>query len=307
MDLSQLITKIFIFLFLIFVGYFCARRGALSREFTTQASALVVNVFGSASIINAVASCQNITVSTGDALSVFFLMFGIEAISYAFGFIIIKILRLKGEKAFNTELLISMMNILFVGVPIIQELIGGISVLYLGIACIPFNLLMYTYGVWRIVGSGVRRVSARDIISLPMIASVIAMLLVILRIELPAPVADFAGTLSGATVPMSMIVIGTSLGKTTLKDAFCDAGVYLVCLFRLIVFPLLIWLVLKGTGIDRMIKASAVIMAGCPCAVMTSALFIQYGKDAEFASKSILVSTVLSMVSLPLLTLALGL
>ncbi len=307
MDLSQLITKIVIFLILIFIGYFCARRGIVSGEFTSQASKLVVNVFGSASIINAVASCQDITVSTGEALSVFMLMFSIEAVSYFFGFVIVRLLRFKGEKALNIELLIAMMNILFVGVPIAQELIGGLSVLYLGIACIPFNFLMYTYCVWRIVGSGAHKVSVRDIISIPMVAAITSMLLVVLRIGLPEPVALFSGTLSGATVPMSMIVIGTSLGKTTLKDAFCDIGVYIVCIFRLIIFPVLIWLLLRGITMDHTIMASTVVMAGCPCAVMTSALLIQYGKNAEFASKSILVSTVLSMATLPLMSLVLGL
>ena len=307
MDLSQLITKIIIFLFLIFVGYFCSRKGIVTAEFTTQASKLVVNVFGSASIINAVASCQDISVSPGEVLSVFFIMFGITAVSYVFGFAIIKILRLKGEKALNIELLTAMMNILFVGVPIVQEIIGGLSVLYLGIACIPFNFLMYTYCVWRIVGNGVHKVSVKDIISIPMVAALIAMVLVILRIKLPAPVAILSDTISGATVPMSMIVIGTSLGKTTLKEAFCDLGVYLVCFLRLIVFPVLTWLILRPIGMDRTIMASSVITAGCPCAVMVSALMIQYGKDAEFASKTILVSTVLSMATLPLLSLMLGL
>lgn len=307
MDLSQLITKIVIFLILIFIGYFCARRGIVTAEFTSQASKIVVNVFGSASIINAVASCQDVSVSTGEALKVFVLMLVVQALSYAFGFIIIKLLRVKGERARDFELLIAMMNILFVGVPIAQEIIGGLSVLYLGIACIPFNFLMYTYCVWRIVGSGAEKVSVKDIISLPMVAAVAAMLLMILRVELPGPVAEFADILSGATVPMSMMVIGTSLGRITLKEAFCDPGVYIVCLFRLIAFPLLIWLALSAMQLDRVVTASAVIMAGCPCAVMVSALFIQYGKNAEFVSKSILVSTVLSMASLPLLSLVLGL
>ena len=100
---------------------------------------------------------------------------------------------------------------------------------------------------------------------------------------------------------MSMLVIGSSLGRVSLLDAFREKELYFVSLARLVLVPLLTLPVLKLVTADPVLLGAMVIIAGCPSAVMVTVLAIQYGRDAEYSSKGILLNTVLSMVTMPAL------
>ena len=141
----------------------------------------------------------------------------------------------------------------------------------------------------------------KDMFSIPLLATVIALLVFLLNIPMPGVVKELFGALSAATMPLSMIVIGSSLGKVSLFDAFKEKSLYFVSLVRLVVVPLLTLPVLKLVSADPVLLGAMVIIAGCPSAVMVTVLAIQYGRDAEFTSKGILLDTVFSIFTLPAL------
>ena len=98
-----------------------------------------------------------------------------------------------------------------------------------------------------------------------------------------------------------MVVIGSSLGRVNLLDAFREKSLYLASLFRLILVPLLAWPLLCLVTGDEILRATALVFCACPSGVLVSILAIQYGRDVEYASKGVLLSTALSMLTIPLL------
>ncbi len=301
MDMSALLTKMVIFVVLMVIGYIGARTKLLNGEFTKAASKLTLNVFMSATIINSVIANPP-QLSGGELAKVMLACFVSVGFGYLLSALIVRLLPFQRERKPLMELLISVTNTMFIGVPVAEPIFGSQAVFYIAMSCIPFNVFLYTYGVWRMNQSGERvKLNWKDMVSVPLIATMAALLIFVLNIPMPGVVKELCSTLSAATMPMSMLVIGSSLGGVSLLDAFREKNLYFVSLMRLVLVPLLTLPVLKLITTDPVLLGAMVIIAGCPSAVMVTVLAIQYGRDAEYTSKGILLDTVLSMVTLPAL------
>lgn len=301
MDMSALLTKMVIFVVLMVIGYIGARTKLLNSEFTKAASKLTLNVFMSATIINSVIANPP-QLSGAELAGVMLACFVSVGFGYLLSALIVRLLPFQRERKPLMELLISVTNTMFIGVPVAEPIFGSQAVFYIAMSCIPFNVLLYTYGVWRMNQSGERvKLNWKDMVSVPLIATMAALLIFVLNIPMPGVVKELCSTLSAATMPMSMLVIGSSLGGVSLLDAFREKNLYFVSLMRLVLVPLLTLPVLKLITTDPVLLGAMVIIAGCPSAVMVTVLAIQYGRDAEYTSKGILLDTVLSMVTLPAL------
>lgn len=301
MDMSALLTKMVIFVVLMVIGYIGARTKLLNSEFTKAASKLTLNVFMSATIINSVIANPP-QLSGAELARVMLACFVSVGFGYLLSALIVRLLPFQRERKPLMELLISVTNTMFIGVPVAEPIFGSQAVFYIAMSCIPFNVFLYTYGVWRMNQSGERvKLNWKDMVSVPLIATMAALLIFVLNIPMPGVVKELCSTLSAATMPMSMLVIGSSLGGVSLLDAFREKNLYFVSLMRLVLVPLLTLPVLKLITTDPVLLGAMVIIAGCPSAVMVTVLAIQYGRDAEYTSKGILLDTVLSMVTLPAL------
>lgn len=303
MDYSQLLNTMIVFIVLMTIGYVGARSGKLSGEFTKGANMLALNVFLTASVLNSVIGEQP-ELSPAQLWHVMLLTTLSLVLCYVLGAVIMRVFRLGGKDNAIMELLMSVPNTMFVGLPIVQELFGPTAVLYLAMSCIPFNVILYSYGVWRLIsskGAEGSRMRLKDILTVPLIATVLSLFVFFLRIPVPGAVAKLISTLAPATMPISMVVIGATLGRVHLLDAFREKKVYIVCFFRLLAAPVLTWFLLGFLTTDPILLATCVIIAGCPSGVICTVLALQYGHNAELSSKGVLATTTLSMIALPLI------
>ena len=301
MDMSALLTKMVIFVVLMVIGYIGARTKLLNSEFTKAASKLTMNVFMTASILNSVIANPP-QLSGGELAKVMLACFVSVGFGYLISALVVRLLPFQRERKPLMELLISVTNTMFIGVPVAEPIFGSQAVFYIAMSCIPFNVFLYTYGIWRMNQSGERvKLNWKNMVSVPLIATMAALLIFVLNIPMPGVVKELCNTLSAATMPMSMLVIGSSLGGVSLLDAFKEKSLYFASLMRLVLVPLLTLPVLKLITTDPVLLGAMVIIAGCPSAVMVTVLAIQYGRDAEYTSKGILLETFLSMATMPAL------
>ena len=148
-------------------------------------------------------------------------------------------------------------------------------------------------------GKGEKGISIKEIISAPLIAALLALVIFVTEIRVPSVIAELFGTVSAGTIPISMLVIGATLGNVSLKEAFLQKKLYLINIIRLIAAPLLIYVLFKPFISNEILLMCAVIIAACPSGVVSTPLSIQYGYDPEYTSESIMLSTVLSMITIP--------
>ena len=123
----------------------------------------------------------------------------------------------------------------------------------------------------------------------------------LLRIPVPGILRGLIGAAAGASMPMSMVVIGATLGSVSLLDAFRSGKLYLVSLVRLLAAPLATWAVCRLLTQDPVLLMTMVVVAGCPSAVMVTVMANQYDRDAVYTAEGTLQSTALSMLTIPLL------
>ncbi len=307
MDFAVLLGKMLIFSVVMLLGYVFARRGMVDSAFARSTSMLVMTVFLPATILNSV-----FTASASPDLAALMKLLALTTLSLAVGYLIaalaVRLLPIgkDAQRSSVFELLIGLSNTMFIGLPVAQSLYGSEAVFYCALSCIPFNLYSYTYGVWRLTGGGKGRLRVKDILSVPLLATLVAVLVFFFRLPVPGLVKELAGALSGATMPMSLLVIGFSMGSVSLADAFKNKPLYLVSLLRLIVAPVLVWLLVRCFTENIVLLTTCMLLAASPSAVMVSVFAIQYKRDSLFAAEGVLQSTVLSMATIPLLLLVLG-
>ncbi len=295
-----LIEKLILFFALMMVGYVGARRGVFGPDFARSASKLTLDVFMTATILYSVVN--NPPVLSGRELAWALLVsFLTLLLSYAVSALLTRLLPVNRERKPIFELLVSVMNPMFIGIPVAEILLGPAGVLYIALQNAFFNLLLFTYGVWRIKAGEGGALRLRDMISMPLIATVLGVVIFALRLPCPDFLKSMLGTVSPATMPMSMVVIGASLGRVRLKEALTEKSLYLVAVLRLILMPLLTWLMFQVLPAEPMLRGAMLIVSACPSGIIVSILCIQYGKDVEYSSKGILLDTTLSMLTIPVL------
>lgn len=306
MDFSALLNKMVIFIVLMLVGYIGARRNILSKDFAKGLSTLVMNVFLTCSILNSVISDPP-EFTGGELVNIMLILSLTMLISYAVAFVCVRLFRINRDNGALNELSMGVANNVFIGMPVAQELFGSAGVLYCALSCIPFNLLLYTYGVWRLkhgkggsTDAGASSMRLKDVLTIPLFATLVALVIFIIQPPIPRFISELIGTTASATMPVSMIVIGATLGNVNFLDAFREKRVYILCLVRLIICPLIVMALLSLLTSAPDLFGTSVIIAACPTAVVVSVLALQYDYEASYSSKYILASTVLSMVTLPI-------
>ena len=141
MELLTLVNKMIIFVALMVLGYFCARKGMTDAAYTRTTSKLVINVFMVATILKSAVAAESVLGLADAALSLLLLSLTI-LFCFVLGWAAAKLLRVDREHAPIFELLVSVSNTMFIGVPVAQELLGPMAVFYISMSNIPFNVLL---------------------------------------------------------------------------------------------------------------------------------------------------------------------
>ena len=307
MDYSALLNKMFIFLVLMVIGYVMARRGKIDRATARLMSSLTLNVFLIGSILNSVLNTQA-ELSWAELGRVCLVVWVMQLLGYLIAWLVTLPMPVDKEHKPLFELLMSMGNSMFVALPIVDALFPGTNALfYVSLSCLPYNVLLFTYGAWRLQnGREGGRIRFRDILSIPLLAALTALVLFIFKPPIPAAFRGLISTLAGATTPLSMLVIGASLGTVSLLDAFKNGRLYLASAVRLLLIPVLTWLVLRLLTDDPVLLMTSTIVAASPAAVIITVMANQYDRDAVYTAEGTLQSTALSMLTIPLLVWLLG-
>ena len=298
MNFTALLIKIGIFAILLVLGNFMARKKIISECFAKDTSKLMLNVFIVASIINSVLG-ERPNITTAEMWKAVLVLSICTVIIYATGFIASRFFKKESNVA-QTEVIISVINSLFVGLPVVGALCGGEATFYIGLSCLPYNLVLFTYATGRLRG-GKGKISLKEILTPPLIAAVISMVIFLVNRPMPRFFTELVGSVAGATTPLSMLLIGATLGNVNFKELVKDRRIYIISAIRLIIVPLLAYFVLKPFVINEVLLLCCVVLAGCPTGMIVTPLSIKYGYDPQYSSRMIASTTILSFITVPIL------
>lgn len=315
MDFYAVIIVLCKLFFLLVLGFFLNKKHILDSHSNKAISSLVINATNPALILGSLASIGD--VSQGDVLRL--VAFGLifYALLPVIAFLFVRIFRIDLRKRSTAMLLVIFSNTGFMAIPVLQTLYGDVSVFYCNILNLPFNFLIYTLGIYLLrknpadegSESGDDKkspISWKVFITPGIIASIIALVLFFLRLRLPAPVSETFMFLGNVTPPLTMLLLGSILAEYPLKSVFADGKLDLMLTAKQLLLPLPALFLAKLLFTDPVIIGIAALTFAMPCGTMCAMLSKEHHGDTLTASAGVVFSTVLSLITIPIIYLVLG-
>ena len=289
-----LLRQIAIMALLMAVGIYLSRKGFLSPQGTKDLGAILLRIIIPCVIVKSYITTYSrerlleLALSAGLALVAFILAMGIAYLVY-------------GKRRRIENFASAFCNAGFIGIPLAQAVIGDEGVFYMAASVALLNLFQWTYGVY-IMTDRRDSISAKTIAKNPVvIAIVIGIALFLSRLPVPGIVTSTLGYLAGMNTPVAMILMGTYMAKLPWRKLL-DKRAYGCVLFRLVIIPAVVLLVFWALPISNQnVALAAYLAAATPVGANICVFAQQYDCDYEFSVVTVCLSTVLSIVTVPLM------
>jgi len=300
MDLSALITQLGAMFIFIIIGVIANKTGIITDSGHKTLSKIVLVICQPAMFLSSAMNSQ-LPYSNLDILKFFGLSWVFYAILLALAYILVPLIRAPKESRGLYRFMVTFGNVAFMGYPIIASMLGNDMVFIAAIFGIPFNILVYSVGIFMVSPQSVEgsKISPKAILNPAFIATLLSLVIFLTRLQFPGFIYQSVKSLGEMITPASMLVIGASLGSMRLKEVFGDFRTYIVSLFKLIVAPVVIWALARLVVDDPAFISMLTITAAMPVAVSSTMVAIQYGGDEGATSRGVFVSTLMSLVTLP--------
>ena len=291
---------------LLAVGYFLYRGKLLGDEATQQLSNIAISIINPIVIFNAYQR-EFVPQMLRGLIFALILGFIAQVVLVLSGLIIVR----KTRRDFEVKrFALGYSNCAFMGIPLVQATFGAEGVFYLTAFITAFNVFMWTHGV--ILMSG-KKLSGKELLKIALSPAILAIVLGLVcfftGLRLPGVIQQPLDYLSAMNTPLAMLVSGATIAKSGLLGAFKHPRVYFIQAFKLFIVPALLTAVLVTAeifGVSSVIVRTILIAAAAPTASATIMFAYKYEKNTETASHHFALSTVLGILSMPLIMFLAG-
>ncbi|MDO4721311.1 MAG: AEC family transporter [Peptostreptococcaceae bacterium] len=220
-------------------------------------------------------------------------------------FLTVRLMKLSGKQADVLRCCLIFPNVSFMGYPVVLSIYGEEGMFYAALFNMFFDLLIWTVGIAILSRSADRKQKGKSALASilnPGTAGVlIGLSLFFFSIDLPVFISDTLTYLSRATVPIAMICIGALLSQSSVSDVVGNKKLIFVSLVKMILFPLIVLLILKAAGMSGYFLTIPVIMMAMPSAANVAVFSAKLESDAVLASQGVFLTTLMSLVTIPVL------
>ncbi len=299
MDFIASLAKMSVVLTAIAAGYLANKLGYLGGEVDRKLTKVILNITMPAMTLGAVATSAELP-GTRELINL------LEGVAVFYGMALLLAMLLPrligGTKAQQSvwRFALSFPNVGFIGIPVVTAFFGPEAVIYAVIFMLPFNVLSYALGPVMLSG-GFRNFSFRKLFTPAVVASVAALVMTLFRLRPPIQVGECLNIVGDITAPLSLMVIGSILAGLPIGRVFASPRLWALTALRLIVLPVLLRLLLQPLGMEELALSVAIVEMAMPVAANGSMLCMEYGGDMDTMAQATFLTTLLSMVTVPLM------
>ena len=304
---STFVNSLAILAVCIAVGYICRKAKILTDDLNSGLSTLLVRVTLPCLVFISMMRPFSRTLLL-DSLATLFLSGAVYISGYFIGGWLARLMGVQDsvKKVWQFSLIFA--NVGYMGFPIIQAIYGNEAMMYTSMANVSFNVLAFTMGIYlfkKNVGS-INFSTIKPIILNPaLIAIYIGFIFFVTGFRLPYVMNEGITLVGNMTTPLSMLLVGSILAKSRPLSLINDPRVLPVIVVRLIGIPLVTFFVFRLFIQNTVMLSVIVILAAMPAAALTVIFAEQYKGNTEEASKLVAISSLLCLVSIPLISLIL--
>lgn len=295
----MVLQQVIVLFLLIIVGYAIRKMNIVSDAINKEIGGLVINIALPAFLI--VSMNQSFSVEMLRTSGIFVVLsFAVYAGFAISAKLFSKLLRVEGKARDVFEYVLLFSNVGYMGYPVVQVVFGETGVFYTAVYNLSFSVLVWSYGVFLMNRNSDHKEKRKGFLNPGLVAVLIGFGLFATSTELPKALEQTLRMIGDTTTPLSMMFIGFILAQTEMRTIFREWQVFAITFIRLIVQPACVWLVLRTFGVEGMLLNIPVLIAAMPAAANTAIIASKYGSDYQLAAKLIYISTLLSVVTIPL-------
>lgn len=285
---------------IVLVGLFAAKRNLWAGELDRKLSVFIMNISMPALILASVMG-NDLAFENSELIALGVVAVVNYVVLIGLAYLIPHLFKVNKARLGICRFMLAFGNVSFIGYPVCDAVFGSKAVFCASVLNIPFNLLVFTIGVSFINGGKAKSAFSPKLILSPcVIASLIAVVIAVARIQMPTPVGQWFHLLGDLTTPCALLIIGSSLSHIPVRDMFGNRFVYSMTVLRLIILPLAVGGVLALMGVNPFVSDVAVVLSAMPVATNGIMLCLQYGKDERVMTQGLFFTTLMSVVTIPL-------
>ena len=291
MDIKVVIGQMIVLFALMGLGFLLYRVNILDLDTNSKLTSLVLSVTTPCMVLNSVLCTEKYS----DSKTIFTIL-GIAVVTYFItpfiGLLINKLLRVPSNQTGLYVFMTVFSNIGFIGYPIFHTSLFGMV----------FNIMLFTLGVY-LIGIGQQennKLNLKNLITPGVICSFLALILYLMHIRAPKIITDFTGMVGDMTTPLAMIIIGVTLGAMNIKEVFNELRVYMYTLVKQLILPVIAYPIIAFLIKDNYLRGLTLIMLSMPVGSSAVLFTNKYGGDSELAAKTIFMTTLISVFTIPL-------
>ena len=307
MAIGQVMLTLFA---IVVVGYIAGKLGYMGETFDKRLSKVVIDITCPALILS--------SAMTGELPDRRYILplLGISVLTYALltGVALLLPRFLTKKKDDEGVIGFAMMfgNVGFMGYPIVASIFGHEAVFYAAVLNVVNTFTVFTIGTMLVVGKNQSTVEEKEmsrkkmlrkvLYSTPMLSAYLTMLIVALEIkDIPEFISQPLTMIGNITVPAALLIIGSSMSQLPLRALLGNGTIYTTTLMRLAVLPVGIHFLCTFLGFSPFVVGINTVVIAMPVATYGTILCLRHGKDTRLITEVTFITTLLSMISIPLL------
>lgn len=293
-----ILNQTLIMLILIIVGIICKKTKIITDDGNKELSKLVLTVVNPIVILMAYQTDYK-----PQLVKNLLIAFGLSILSYIILIVAAYLLipQKDGRETQIERFSAIYSNCGFMGIPLVNALFGSEGIFYLTAFLTVFNLVVWTHGIILISGERNLKNIVKVFYSPVIISIVLGIIMFFAQIRLPDIITDSLNFISNLNTPLAMIVSGVTIADTKILKLLKKPGIYYVSFLKLILLPLILIAVFSLFNVNEQVRITVLVAASAPAAAMCTLQCIRYEKNSLYASEIFAASTILSVVTLPII------
>ena len=297
MNFINILYEIIALISLIMLGYFCFKIRLFKPESSQVISTLILSIsFPMLIIVSMNRKYSN------DLLHNSLALIGLSVIIYLCLILIAELWGRYTKKPHCRSSVLKWITIFgncsFMGFPIIHAIYGDLGVFYAAVFNMFYIFLMFSYGI-AILQKGAMKPVMISLVNPGLVATIVGFTLFICKVSLPDVILRPMQMIGDITIPLALLTTGISLAQIPLKELVRPIDIWVTAAIRLIALPLLVLLILLPFHLNQYLIAIPTILIGTPTALTAGVFALNYGCDDQLASKGVVLSNFLAIVSMP--------
>ena len=284
---------------MISAGWLAARRGTLDEYTNAHVSKLILDIFNPLLIISSAAGAAG-NISPGTVGTVIIIALGMFAVFIVVGMLLTPLFDKDAMQRKMFQMMFVFSNLGFIGIPVVSSILGEEYVVYITIFLLVYTVVLYTYGVSWMEGR-FSLTSLRAMVNPGNICSVLALLMVLFGIQLPGFILTAVSYLGNVTSPLALMAVGYTLAHTGAREIFGQPRLYVFTVVKMVILPLLMLPLLRLVTSEPSLLSVCAVMFGMPVGNMPMLLATEKGIDTQTCTAAILLTTIASVVTIPIL------